>query len=309
MNSSTISRAAIAAVLLSVIVVAPAEATVDHTYVSGTGTDTGGCISPASACRTFAYALTQTSAAGEIIVLNPADYSPVTITKSVSIVADGGGPAGIILATGNAITINARSTDVVNLRGLTLDGEGTAYSGIVLNSAGSLTITDCVVRHFTLVAGILLQPSGGMNFRISDTTSDNATNGLVLQQSSGAVEGVIDRFKATNDNGGIFIGSYGGATNVTILNSVMSHDGEGLDTFGQYTTVTVRNSAADYNSGYGFTAQGSATLILSDSIAIGNSVAGIYITPSSKVLSYGDNGINGNGTDVSGGTLTSVEKQ
>src|SRR5271155_2818771 len=126
----------------------PAEATVDHTYVSGKGTDTGGGIDQATACRSFAYALTQTSASGEIIVMDPADYSPVTITKSISIVADGGGPAGIILATGNAITINAGGADVVNLRGLTLEGDGTAVSGIALSSAGSLTISDCVVRNF-----------------------------------------------------------------------------------------------------------------------------------------------------------------
>jgi hypothetical protein len=62
--------------LVCVIAAVPAEATVDHTYVSGTGTDTGGCSSSASACRHFAYALTQTSAAGEIILLNPAATRP-----------------------------------------------------------------------------------------------------------------------------------------------------------------------------------------------------------------------------------------
>jgi len=74
---------------------------VDHTYVSGTGSDTGGCVSPPTACRTFAYAIGQTSASGESIVIGPADYAPVTITKSISIVADAGGPAGVILLTGN----------------------------------------------------------------------------------------------------------------------------------------------------------------------------------------------------------------
>lgn len=137
---------------------APAEATVDHTYVSGKGTDTGGCVTPPTACRSFAYAIEQTSASGEIIVLDPANYSPVTITKSISIVADGGGPAGIILPTGNAIIITAGTADVINLRGLTLEGEGTANIGIVLNSAGSLTITDCFIRHFENT-GVYLGPS------------------------------------------------------------------------------------------------------------------------------------------------------
>jgi hypothetical protein len=92
-------RWAAAALLIAVATTVPAEATVDHTYVSGKGTDTGECESPPIACRTFAYALSQTAASGEIIVLDPADYSPVTITKSISLVADSSGPAGIILPT------------------------------------------------------------------------------------------------------------------------------------------------------------------------------------------------------------------
>ena len=126
MNRIIMSWAAAVVLLISLTATVPAEATVDHTYVSGKGTDTGGCVTPATACRTFAYAITQTAASGEIIATDPANYAPVTITKSISIVADAGGPAGIILPSGNAITINAGSTGVVNLRGLTLDGEGTA---------------------------------------------------------------------------------------------------------------------------------------------------------------------------------------
>jgi hypothetical protein len=84
----------------------PARALNDHTYVSGKGTDTGGCGHPASACRTFAFAIAQTAAGGTIIAIDAANYGAVTINKSISIVADGGGPAGIFITTGTAITIN-----------------------------------------------------------------------------------------------------------------------------------------------------------------------------------------------------------
>ncbi len=290
----------------------PAEAIVDHTYVSGKGTDAGGCISPASACRTFTYAIAQTSASGEIIVLDPADYSPVTITKSISIIADGAGPAGIIVATGAAITISAGASDVVNLRGLTLDGEGTAGGGIVLNSAGALTISDCVVRHFA-GSGILLQPSSALNFRISNTTSaDDSPNGggLSVLTLSGAIVGVVDRFTATNNGFGIGITGGSAATNITILNSVLSNNRAGTGGLGIAgpVTVTVRKSVAN-NNGYGFLTEAAATLTLADSMAIGNSQAGVKITTNSKVFSYGDNEINGNGTDVLGGTLTAVTKR
>ena len=189
------SWAATAALLIAFTAAVPAEATVDHTYVSGKGTDTGGCTTPPTACRTFAYALSQTAASGEIIVLDPANYSPVTITNSISIVADGGGPAGIVLPTANAnaITISAGASDVVNLRGLTLDGEGTA-----------------------------------------------------LQWHTAQFGWYVDRLRllrpAFSGPGIVLIPS--GALNASILNSVMSNNGTGLEAIGQFSTpfVIVRNS-------------------------------------------------------------------
>ncbi|MFZ3328625.1 MAG: hypothetical protein WA231_23275 [Methylocella sp.] len=304
MSRITFSSSIAGTLFLLCLATVPAEATVDHTYVSGKGTDTGGCATPAAACRTFAYAITQTSASGIIIVIDPADYAPVTITKSISIVADGGGPAGIFGGTGTAITINAGSA-VVNLRGLTLDGEGTAAFGIALGSAGSLTITDCVVRHFTLT-GINLTPSGTLNFHILNTISSDSNIGLSATASAGgAVQGVVDRFTATHDGGGIAIGPL---AVVSVLNSVLSNNSAGLGVSGTNATVSVRNSVANNNTQTGFSAGAQGIMRLANSMAIGNSQAGISIAYAT-VFSYGDNEINGNGTDVSGGTLTSVAKR
>jgi hypothetical protein len=100
---------------------APAQAGPNRTFVSGKGTDSGAC--PVTApCRTFAFALTQTAAGGEIDVLDPAGYGTVTITKAVSIVNDGVGVAGIQGV--NGVTINAGASDSVHLRGLTIEGLG-----------------------------------------------------------------------------------------------------------------------------------------------------------------------------------------
>jgi hypothetical protein len=99
---------------------APAQAGPNRTWVSGHGTDSGGCTR-AAPCKTFAFALTQTAAGGEIDVLDPGGYGPVTITKAMSIVNDGVGVAAIGAPSGNAITINAGGDDSVHLRGLTID--------------------------------------------------------------------------------------------------------------------------------------------------------------------------------------------
>ncbi len=61
-----------------------AQAGPNWTFVSGKGTDSGAC--PVTApCRSFAFALTQTAAGGEIDVLDPAGYGTVTIAKPISI--------------------------------------------------------------------------------------------------------------------------------------------------------------------------------------------------------------------------------
>ncbi len=109
-------------------------------------------------CRTFKFALGQTSSGGEIKALAPADYGPVTITHSVSITGIEG--AGINSVSGDHITINAGANDIVNLSDLTLDGLKTANNGIVLNSGGSLTISYCTVRNFR-AAGISLKTPHG----------------------------------------------------------------------------------------------------------------------------------------------------
>jgi hypothetical protein len=60
-----------AALLACGLSVAPAQAGPNRTFVSGKGTDSGTCAY-AAPCRTFAFALTQTAAGGEIDVLDPA---------------------------------------------------------------------------------------------------------------------------------------------------------------------------------------------------------------------------------------------
>ena len=94
---------------------APARASSPVTFVSGKGADTGTCASPAAPCRTFQFALGQTSAGGEIKALDPAPYGPVTITNSISITGVEG--ASINRPSGDHITIKrgAKSTPSISV--------------------------------------------------------------------------------------------------------------------------------------------------------------------------------------------------
>src|SRR5579883_3541898 len=122
MTKSSLLAVSAGVILTFASFAALASALPTRTWVSGKGSDSGSC-SLASPCRTFAYAIAQTAAGGEIDVLDPAGYGALTITQSISIVNDGVGEAGVQAGSGGAaITINAGASDVIQLRGLTIEG-------------------------------------------------------------------------------------------------------------------------------------------------------------------------------------------
>src|SRR5271169_3640458 len=107
--------------LATALSAAPAQAQ-SRVFVAAQGSDGNPCTFGAP-CRTFQHAHDTVAASGEIDVLDPAGYGSLTITKAISI--QGHGFSGISVTTGNtAITINAGSTDAVNLNGLLIDGAG-----------------------------------------------------------------------------------------------------------------------------------------------------------------------------------------
>src|SRR5437879_13586063 len=83
-----------AAAVMALAAATPAQAQSNRTFVSGNGDDSNPCTNTFP-CRTFAFALTQTNAGGEITTMDAAGYGRVTIDKAISITNDGAGEAGI----------------------------------------------------------------------------------------------------------------------------------------------------------------------------------------------------------------------
>src|SRR5262249_58981536 len=92
-------------------------------------------------------------------------FGAVTITQSVSIIAAPGAYAGITLLSGNAITINAGGSDVVILRGLTLNGQAFATNGVVFNTGGSLHVEDSSLLGFQGFYGIRMAGAGTLHMK------------------------------------------------------------------------------------------------------------------------------------------------
>src|SRR5689334_2710230 len=122
-------RFALGSMLFLATLAGASQAQVQRTFVSGLGSDGNPC-SRAAPCRTFGQAIMGTSVGGEAIVLDSAGYGAFSINKSVSIIAPQGVYAGISVFTGDGIDINAGPSDVVILRGLTVNSQGGA-NGII----------------------------------------------------------------------------------------------------------------------------------------------------------------------------------
>jgi hypothetical protein len=296
---------------------APAWAQAARTFVSEAGSDSNNCTNVATPCRHFAAAFAATAVNGEIYVLDPANYGSLAITHAVSIQGHGWGSISPV-SGGMGITIDAPSTDAVNLDGLTIDGAQIGVNGILFNSGKSLTVENCVVRNMELA---------GLDFFSSATTlqtlsvsnsyfSDNGSGIQIETLSSGAVTASIDRtkFYRNSSEGLVANGFFGtGALTVAVTDSVAANNpGVGIgitsNTGKSVVNLSVTHSLMLGNGQWGLAASGFNTMLwLAQSTVTGN--ASSFVAVSGGIInSYGDNDI-GNSNTASIGSLTPVTMQ
>lgn len=293
-----------------------------RTFVSSAGVDSNPCTI-AAPCATFAAAYAAVQASGIVAALDPGKYGPLTITGPVTI--NGNGWAAITApAAGNGITVNAGS-GIVTLIGLEIDGagSGSGSNGIVLNSAGDLTVTNCVLQNFggsgtpPINFGILMQPtSGTLNFAITNTAFSNNAIGIAYEPPSGSTNanGTIDHVIATDANQGgsgiafVTVNAAGGRLVAAITNSITSNNGAGVlaENDGSPSTIllSIDNLTASGNF-EGILASGTTNVLLGRSVITGNTHGIINNTSPNSFYTYKDNRINQNALDdISGVTPT-----
>lgn len=169
----------------------PAQAQASRTWVSGVGDDANPC-SRTAPCKTFAGAISKTASKGVISVLDPGGFGAVTITKSISIIANF--PHGSILAAGtNGVVVNAASTDRVVLDGLDIDGIGTGLNGISIVGGGSVVVRRTSIRNFT-GNGVNLAGTSGARLLVQDSNISFNGGGVQVAGASGVSNNaIIDR--------------------------------------------------------------------------------------------------------------------
>jgi|SRR6185436_237586 len=296
------------------LISASAHAQATRTWVSGVGDDANPC-SRTAPCKTFAGAISKTAAFGEINTLDPGGFGGVTITKSISIVNEGVGEAGVLVSGTNAIIINAGVNDVVTLRGLFIQGLGTGLNGINFLAGKALHVQNCVIMGFGSTAagngnGIKFSPNSlGSRLDVQDTTlSENFANGILVQPAvGGSSRTVLDRVHMENNNGnGFKADATNGAINATIRESVASGNGaNGFTAFSpsaNAAAVFIDHSAASNNVTNGILADGGAagtgvTIRINNATVTGNGTGIAATNAVNKTASFGNTFNAGNGFD------------
>jgi hypothetical protein len=247
-----------------------------RTFVASYGNDGNPC-SIALPCRSFTAALLQTNVGGEIVVVDSAGYGQVTIAKSVAIIAPSGVHAGVSVAAGDGIIVNAAGIEVT-LRGLTISGQG-GDNGIRFLNGSSLSIEHCVISGMSS-GGIRSEVAGTL--RVQDTiASDNDGSGITINAGDATLVRVHSERNGLrgvdfgNSTGAVHGGSFSNngfegiavhnvptaTTRVAIDGATISHNvGDGIQVFSAnaagLVAVTVSNSVISTNGGYGISVVG-----------------------------------------------------
>jgi hypothetical protein len=300
------SPALFGAALALVISSASVHAQATRTWVSGVGDDANPC-SRTAPCKTFAGAISKTAAGGEISVLDPGGFGAVTITKSISITNDNSGEAGILASLVNGITVNAGAADIVQIRGLVIEGATNGLNGIRFLAGGALHVQNCVIRNFRSANafGINIAPASGTaevfvsNSVIADNGNPSTGGGVQIRPTGTAtVRGVLSRVVVNNNTSGIFVdgGATSGQIHLTVSDSVTGgslFSGIASVSAGATARVVVERTVSASNT-TGINSVGTGAVVILGSSTVTGNTTGLAFSSNGSLFSYQDNNVNGN---------------
>ena len=310
---SIVKLLVIATFVLAFASIAQAQAT--RTWVSGVGDDVNPC-SRTAPCKTWAGAISKTATGGEIDALDPGGYGTLTITKSIIVDGTNGGAGwGSTLNSGgiNGFVINdslsaTPNTAQVTLRNLSINGAGTTAG---LNGIRFIAGQQLVVENVTIDN----QSNHGIDITLSAVATGNQRayfknitiarvggSGIHVANNVGVGGGVsvtIENVTVTQSGTGL---NAQAKSRVFVKNSNFTNStNNGVDIGATSFGVDLENCLIHSNGTNGIRAGGGTSRIANNYIS-NNTTAGVNLT-GGTVNSYGDNKIDGNGTDVLGGAL------
>jgi hypothetical protein len=282
--------------LIAIAFTSTASAQAFRTFVSGFGNDANFCTLT-QPCRTFSGAISKTAPGGELVALTSAGYGTVTIPKSLTIEAAPGVHAGIAVAGGDGVTVNAGPNDQVALRGLIINGIGSRGAhGINATSVGQLHVEGCLIFGFSdpfAGAGILMGVTGASRLSVKDTLIRQ--NGIALEISNSSpadtVLATVDHCRLEDNLSGVL--TFGQCT-ASIRDSLVSRNTTGfrINTNGAVAIVYVTNCLIDSNGGamiLGATGPNSLAAAYFSGDSIINNLSDFSRSGGTQLVSYGGN--------------------
>ena len=294
----TLKTLAIATFILAVTSLAQAQAS--RTWVSGVGDDANPC-SRTAPCKTWAGAISKTAACGEIDALDPGGFGAVTITKSITL--DGTGTMASILASlVNGIVINAAATDVITIRGISINGFCNGLDGIRILQAKTVNVEDCVIFRMG-GDGIEVNETSDLRLNVRNTViRDNGGDGILAATSSTTlkIRGTLEQVSLIGNNNGLHAKS---GSLVTARNSVFSNN----TNVGVFADATQSNSAVVFvwanqisnNGGIGVRAGnagnvGTSGVEIAQNMIDSNVGSGVLVSTNGLINTFTNNSIQGN---------------
>ena len=298
--------AGLAVALAAWLAAGSAYALNDHSWVSPTGG--GSTCTRTAPCAAFVTAEAATNSGGVISVLDPGanDGFFITITKSLTIRAEGvDGGATTTSVGGPWIIVQAGANDVVTLEGLNFNG-----GGIRFLSGGHLHLVRCAITNENLPAeaGISFQPNSASKLSVTDTVISNFGSGtgggiVINPQSGGTAQVNLERVTVNGNAFGIAAdGSNStGGINMTIADSMIggnSQDGIIATTPGGGAPIGVMvTNSKSVNNAIGIRSIGpNVTVRVENSKVIGNGT-GVTSLNGGGLVTYGNNVVRANGSD------------
>jgi hypothetical protein len=247
------------------------------------GQDSLTCGLLSNPCRTFQHAHDIVDPGGEIRVKDPGEYGLLSISKSISIVNDGVGVAGISVGNGSTgILVETYPTDKVFIKGLTLIGEnGAGGMGIYVKSAGNFTLTNCTIKGFTAgSSGIALYigTATDLNFSISNSIISESSYGVYIttEPNLPSAQGVLSRVEIANNSTALVVQNF----SKTILSEV---------------NIVSNSSNPVFNS---------ATMYMTRSVLANSATSQLSSDLGTMLYSFGDNVVKGGGFGAN--SITSI---
>ncbi|WP_201312850.1 right-handed parallel beta-helix repeat-containing protein [Dyella sp. EPa41] len=280
-------------VLLSVVVAfgftVTAHAQATRTWVSGVGDDANPC-SRTAPCKTFAGAISKTTSAGEISVLDPGGFGALTITKAITL--SGGGELASVLVSGtNGIVVAAGQADTVVLRNIEFTGGGSGLSGVLIQSAGKVIIDHCTFQGFT-ADNVEIAVASPTYVTVLDSVMTGGAIGVSIDSTSGpgpvvallknvtiqgagvgvqTKRGVVDITRSTIQSNTTY-GVYASVGYINLADSTLALNGTGV--LASAGAAVAMSNVSLFNNGIGIGSGGGSVQSAGNNVSAGNTTPG-----------------------------------